>query len=374
MTYASRPSRQETHSLPDFVQIPHKRPTGNVFLTSIVQLIDRHTEHSSAIMEASCRRGFSPGGYHHPSGAPHVSDSQSPAVTPGAHMEAELASQPETWATAASLTAEQALLPARGERIAVVGCGTSWFIAQSYAWLREAGGHGETDAFAASEAFADRGYDAVVALTRSGTTTEVLQLVERVGGRVRTIGVIGDAASPLVGLVDDAVTLPFADERSVVQTRFATTALALFRASLGEGLDDAIADAERAIAEDLESALIDAEQFTFLGRGWAVGLAHEAALKMREASQSWTESYPAMEYRHGPISIAAPGRVTWHFGESPAGLGDEVTATGARFEAGRLDPMAELVRAQRVALERARARGLDPDSPRNLTRSVILDD
>ncbi|MDQ0893124.1 fructoselysine-6-P-deglycase FrlB-like protein [Agromyces ramosus] len=290
------------------------------------------------------------------------------------HMASELASQPETWAAAASLTAEQALLPARGERIAVVGCGTSWFIAQSYAWLRETGGHGETDAFAASEAFVDRGYDAVVALTRSGTTTEVLQLVEGLRGRVRTIGVIGDATSPLVELVDDAVTLPFADERSVVQTRFATTALALFRSSLGERLDDAIADAGLAIAEELDPALIDAEQFTFLGRGWAVGLAHEAALKMREASQSWTESYPAMEYRHGPIAIAAPGRVTWHFGEAPDGLGDEVAATGARFEAGRLDPMAELVRAQRVALGRARAKGLDPDSPRNLTRSVILDD
>jgi len=303
-----------------------------------------------------------------------VSEPQTPAGTPAAHMAAELASQPETWARAASLAAEQALLPARGERIAVVGCGTSWFIAQSYAWLREAGGHGETDAFAASEAFVDRGYDAVVALTRSGTTTEVLQLVERIGGRVRTVGVIGDATSPLVGLVDDAVTLPFADERSVVQTRFATTALALFRASLGDDLGDAIADAERAIAEELDPALVDAEQYTFLGRGWAVGLAHEAALKMREASQSWTESYPAMEYRHGPISIAAPGRVTWHFGQAPEGLGEEVAATGARFEAGRLDAMAELVRAQRVALERARAKGLDPDSPRNLTRSVILDD
>lgn len=294
-------------------------------------------------------------------------------ATPGAHMAAELASQPETWARAATMRVEHAVLPADGERIAVVGCGTSWFIAQSYAWLREAGGHGETDAFAASEAFVDRGYDAVVAVTRSGTTTEVLDLVDRLRRRVRTIGVIGHAASPLVDLVDVAVTLPFADERSVVQTRFATTALALFRASLGEDLDGAVADARLAVDEDVAPALLDAEQFTFLGRGWAVGLAHEAALKMREASQSWTESYPAMEYRHGPISIAAPGRVTWHFGQAPAGLAGEVAAAGARFEAGSLDPMAELVRAQRVALLRATARGLDPDSPRNLTRSVILE-
>jgi fructoselysine-6-P-deglycase FrlB-like protein len=300
-----------------------------------------------------------------------VSELQNP-VTPAAHMAAELASQPDTWAQAASLTAEKALLPASGARVAVVGCGTSWFIAQSYAWLRESGGHGETDAFAASEAFVDRGYDAVVALTRSGTTSEVLQLVEHLSGRVRTIGVIGDATSPLVDLVDDAVTLPFADERSVVQTRFATTALALFRSSLGEDLGGAIADAESAVAEDLDPRLVDAEQYAFLGRGWAVGLVHEAALKMREASQAWTESYPSMEYRHGPIAIAAPGRVTWHFGDAPTGLADEVAATGARFEAGRLDPMAELVRAQRVALERARKKGLDPDAPRNLTRSVIL--
>src|SRR4029453_5024349 len=133
-------------------------------------------------------------------GAPNVSEPQSPSVTPAAHMAAELASQPETWARAASMKHEQTLLPERGTRIAVVGCGTSWFIAQSYAWLREAGGHGETDAFAASEAFVDRGYDAVVALTRSGTTTEGLALVERLRGRVRTVGVIGDAASPLVHL------------------------------------------------------------------------------------------------------------------------------------------------------------------------------
>ncbi len=62
-----------------------------------------------------------------------------------------------------------------------MGCGTSWFVAQSYAWLREAGGQGRTDAFAASEAFVDRDYDAIVAITRSGTTTEVLELLDANG-------------------------------------------------------------------------------------------------------------------------------------------------------------------------------------------------
>jgi len=292
---------------------------------------------------------------------------------PGAHMREELHSQPQTWATAVELKAEQALLPAKGARVAVVGCGTSWFMAQSYAALREASGQGETDAFAASEAFMDRGYDAVVALTRSGTTTEVLELVEQVKGRITTIGVIGDPDSPLVSLVDEAVLLPFADEKSVVQTRFATTALALFRASLGEDLTGAIADATAVLAEPGDDELRDAEQYTFLGRGWTIGLAHEAALKLRESSQSWTEAYPSMDYRHGPIAIAAPGRVTWQFGQAPEGLAGQVEATGARFEQRAIDPLADLVRLHHTALDRAVARGLDPDQPRNLTRSVILD-
>ena len=58
---------------------------------------------------------------------------------------------------------------------------------------------------------------------------------------------------------------------------------------------------------------------------------------------------------------------------SPEGLADDVAATGARFERSTLDPLADLVRAQRVALARALAAGLDPDLPRSLTRSVILD-
>jgi fructoselysine-6-P-deglycase FrlB-like protein len=271
------------------------------------------------------------------------------------------------------LTAERALLPASGERIAVVGCGTSWFMAQSYAAARESTGHGVTDAFAASEAFVDRGYDAIVAITRSGTTTEVLELLEGVRGRIRTVGLVGDPNTPLVDLVDDVVKLSFADERSVVQTRFATTALAFLRTSLGEDITGAIADAREAVAAELAEKLVTATQYSFLGSGWTVGLAHEAALKMREAAQSWTESYPAKEYRHGPIAIAAPGRVTWMFGTAPEGLSADIAATGAYYENRPVDAMADLIRAQRVALERARRAGLDPDQPRNLTRSVILD-
>ncbi|TPQ22410.1 SIS domain-containing protein [Streptomyces sporangiiformans] len=289
------------------------------------------------------------------------------------HVEDELNSQPECWTRGAEQAAGHAAeLPAAGERVAMVGCGTSWFMAQAAAALREEAGQGETDAFAASEFPYGRTYDRVVALTRSGTTTEVLDLLDRLKGRTRTVAITADPRTPVLEAADDTVVLDFADERSVVQTRFATTALTLLRAHLGLHADAVVTDARTALSLPLPEGLVDCTQFTFLGRGWSVGLANEAGLKMREAALSWTEAYPAMEYRHGPISITSAGRATWMLGEAPDGLAEQVRATGGLWVAGGLDPLAELVRAQRLAVAVAASRGLDPDQPRHLTRSVIL--
>ncbi|MEU0191025.1 sugar isomerase [Streptomyces afghaniensis] len=289
------------------------------------------------------------------------------------HVEDELTSQPECWTRAASQAADHAeVLPAAGERVAIVGCGTSYFMAQAAAALREGAGQGETDAFAASEFPYGRAYDRVVALTRSGTTTEVLELLGRLKGRTRTTAITADPDTPVRTAAGRLAVLDFADERSVVQTRFATTALTLLRAHLGLHPDTAVSDARTALTEPLPEGLVDCAQFTFLGRGWTVGLAQEAGLKMREASLSWAEAYPAMEYRHGPISVTTNGTATWMFGAAPEGLADQVRATGGVWIEGRLDPLAELVRAQRLAVAVAAARGLDADRPRHLTRSVIL--
>lgn len=292
----------------------------------------------------------------------------------GAHMEEELVSQPEMWRRAVAQQQRENLLPAKGAKVAVVGCGTSWFMAEAYAAAREAAGHGVTDAFAASEArIATRDYDAVVAITRSGTTSEVLQLLAELDDSIHTVGIIGDVASPIVDRVDAVIQLPYADEQSVVQTRFATTALAYLLSSVGEKLDHAMTQAEALVNSPTPQELVDAEEFTFLGRGFSVGLAHEAALKMREAVQGWTEAYPAMDYRHGPIAIAAPNRVTWMLGEQPEDLDIQVRSTGAIYINEDRHPLAELAYIHRVTLDRARARGMDPDHPRNLTRSVILE-
>jgi fructoselysine-6-P-deglycase FrlB-like protein len=299
------------------------------------------------------------------------------------YVDAEIASQPDTWRRAAALatgpTAEA--LPSKGERVAVVGCGTSLYMAQAYAVLREQAGLGDTDAFAASEFPVGRAYDRVVALSRSGTTTEVLELLQRLRGVIPTVAVIADPDTPAPALADATIVLDFADEKSVVQTRFATTALTLFRAHVAAqsgtafDLEKIVADAARCVTEPLPDGILDKAQFAFLGRGWTVGLANEAGLKMTEASLTWTQSYPAMEYRHGPISIASPGTVTWMLGEAPRGLAEQVEATGGQWlDAGAdgRDPLAELIRVQRLAVALGGRKGLEVDNPRNLTRSIIL--
>jgi fructoselysine-6-P-deglycase FrlB-like protein len=285
----------------------------------------------------------------------------------------EIMSQPGCWRRAVEVAARsQELLPRDGERVAVAGCGTSWFMAQAYASLREATGRGETDAFAASEMPRGRRYDRLLAITRSGTTTEVLELLHQVRGRQPTLAVTADPASAVLDAADQAIVLDFADERSVVQTRFATTTLALLRASLGQDLEPVVAAAEQAVVDDLPAGLLERTQFTFLGSGWTVGLANEAALKLREACSAWAESYPAMEYRHGPISITDARSAVWFLTPPPASLPEEVAATQALVLTPTGDPMAELVRVQRLSVALAAAKGLDPDRPRNLSRSVIL--
>ena len=284
------------------------------------------------------------------------------------YLRDEIASQPAAWSRALEMSVSG--LPEPGERVAVIGCGTSYYMAQAYAALRETARQGETDAFPASEFPVERSYDRVVALTRSGTTTEVLAALARC--TAPTVALTADPATPISSAADTVVALDFADEKSVVQTRFATSALVLLRASLGETLSDLPAAASSALSSPLAPELTAASQVTFLGTGWTIGLANEAALKLREAAQAWTESYYAMEYRHGPISIADSGRVVWVFGSAPDGLVEDVRATGAHLELFDGDPLVSLVRAHRLAADVAESRGLDPDRPRHLTRSVIL--
>lgn len=245
-------------------------------------------------------------------------------------------------------------------------------MAQAFATARETHGAGETDAFPASELPAGRRYDAVLAISRSGTTTEVVRGLALFPESLPAYAIVGDNGTPIASAATHTIVLDFADEASVVQTRFATTALVLLLAGLGIETEAASAEAECALRDDLPKGTESAGSFVFLGRGWTVGLANEAALKLREAALVPADSYPALEYRHGPIALADEQTVVWLLGDPDGSLAADIRATGATVvETGR-HPLADLVLVHRVALAIAQARGLDPNHPRNLTRSVVL--
>ena len=219
-----------------------------------------------------------------------------------------------------------------------------------------------------------RDYEAVVAISRSGTTTEVADVLGALGPGTRKIAIVGVADSPVALAADDVIVLDFADERSVVQTRFATTTLALLRAHLGEDIEPIAVHAERALlAEAPYPPRSRPSSSPFSGR---TGLsASHTKRRSRCARLHRDGPRPIQPWITGigPIAIACPGRAVWPLGAAPAGLEADVLATGADWIAGSgLDPLAELLLAQRVAVARAHRLGLDADHPRNLSRSVVL--
>ena len=290
----------------------------------------------------------------------------------------EIASQPGCWTQAIELAAAAGRrCPAagrtgRGDRLRILAqrgpllCG--------HARGRRPG---ETDAFPASEVRADRRYDRMLYISRTGTTTEVLEAIRHAPPGVVTTAVTADPSAPLAREAQQVVLLDFADERSVVSSRFITSAIVLLRAHLGASVPGAEvaslpSQAVRELAHPLPAGLAERTEFTFLGRGWAAAVADEAALKLREASRTWAESYPALEYRHGPISVSDPDTVVWALGHVPGELLADAGRTGATVIAPDADPLVGLIGAQRLAVALAERKGIDPDQPRALSRSVIL--
>jgi len=287
------------------------------------------------------------------------------------HLEDEIFRQPESWAIAIDAAAD-AKLPVPGERVAVIGCGSSLNVGRAYARLREAAGHGLTDAYPASELTSTRAYDHMVFISRTGTTSEVLAALRAAPAGVVSTAITVEPGAPLAQEADNVVLLDFADERSVVSSQFISTAIVIARAHLGEDVSALPAAAAAELARPLPGRLAERTEFTFVGAGWAAFVADEAALKLREASQSWAESYPALEFRHGPISVSDASTVVWAIGDIPASLAQDAASTGATVVARGGDPLVSLIGAQRLAVELAARKGINPDHPRSLSRSVIL--
>ena len=300
-------------------------------------------------------------------------------------------------------------------QVLCVGCGSTYYLAQSAAALLQSRTGVIARAFPASElllepgtAFVD-GRTILVAISRSGATSETVRVVSdfkaRRQGPVVVVTNYGD--SPIARDGDVVLTIDAGRERSVAQTRsFASMHVAAAAIAdllgpdpLGVGYKAALLAAgtrllgEHGALTRRLAADASIRQVFFLGSGPRFGLASEASLKLKEMSQTVSEPFHFFEFRHGPISMVDDGTlVVGLVSEGAQGYEtavlDEVRARGGRtlsigetgtdvaFRSGvpgHVRNILYLPVLQLFAYERALANGKNPDSPRHLTAFVTLD-
>ena len=298
-------------------------------------------------------------------------------------IEVEIRSTPAILRQTHARVSEQreALRAFSGGPLMMLGCGTSYCVGMAAAASYEQRHRLPAQALIASD-YVPRPHWPVVAVSRTGKTTELLRALDAARSVQAPVLLLeGEANSPASKYADSILSLEFAVEQGVVQTRFIVAAIAaLEQLALG----DDFAGAGRDLPGEMEQSLasFDAEPMlsfdhvVFLGRGPRYGLACAAALNLQETTRLVSEAHHTLDYRHGPIAAADEATLVWAFdpagdAESAAVL-DEVRKTGATVYGTKDQPLFTLVLAQLTAYYKARARDIDPTSPRHLVRAIVL--
>ena len=245
-------------------------------------------------------------------------------------IEHELASQPDALAAGGRRSSPIQRSPRPGERVAVIGCGTSLYMAQAYAARARTPGTARPTPSPRPRCRPARAYDAVIAISRSGTTTEVVAALAACRRALPTIADHGGRREPARATPPARVVVlasPTSGRSSRPGSRRRRWCCCARTSGIDSGRPRTRPSACSRRRCPIDPAAFD--RFAFLGAGWTVGLAAEAALKLREAARAWTESYPAMEYRHGPIATADERTLVVAIGAVDADLAGDVRATGA---------------------------------------------
>lgn len=341
----------------------------------------------------------------------------------------EILSQPRCW----SACLEDLQRPGRFDHLRgranpavewmFVGCGTSYYLAQSAAASFTALTSFRARAVPASEILlfpeiaVPQPHDVIpVLISRSGRTSEVLQVGRYLenGCGVRTLAISCDG-NELSQLASWTLCLPVTEQSTVMTSSFTSMLMALqylaatlvgnqeFSAALGR-LPASLEKLLERYKTALKTFLLDAsfDDFVFLGQGPFYGIASEGALKVTESSRSYSQVFHSLEFRHGPKSIVSPQTlltfmVSERGYEAEVGLLEEMKQLGsgtlaithhaderlrnsADFVIELNLPGPELSRlcayvvwAQLMGVYNAEHKGLDPDQPRHLSRVVILD-
>lgn len=341
----------------------------------------------------------------------------------------EIFSQPECWSDclrqlAASRELQQAVqIAAPGAEWMFTGCGSSFYLAQAAAATFNHLGLAAR-AVPASELllFPKLAMPAgrkclPVMISRSGLTSEVLRatrILENEG--IRTVAITCAPGQPLESLSTVTLKMYAADEKSTVMTRsFTSMLLGLQYLGATVAGDKAFQEALMELPKQVSPLLAKTParlrefisqntfaDYVFLAQGPLFGIASEAMLKMTESSCSYAQVFHAMEFRHGPKSIVSPETLlTFLMSEtsydSELEVLEEMKQLGGRTMVigNRLDARARAAADFTIEMsldvpEFARTaaytiwgqlagvfaglkKGLNPDSPKNLSRVVVLD-
>ena len=274
-----------------------------------------------------------------------------------------------------------AVAPLLAGPIVFLGCGSSYAIASTAASSYEEARGLPAQAIVPSD-YRPRAGWMHAAISRTGQTTELVQAMRQAreaGAPVLLLG--GDPDAPAAAQATAHLSLEFAPERSVIQTRFISAALLALRYLIG---DAATRQSLRGIPAQLDQELATFDptplqmfdHLVFLGRGWRQGLALAAALNVQETALCVPEAHQTLEYRHGPIACAGQGTLVWSFDPAGDPLSDavleDVRRTGATVHQAAGEPLVSLAQAQLLAVRLAARRGVNPEAPRHLSRAIVL--
>lgn len=279
--------------------------------------------------------------------------------------------------------------------IVVVGCGTSYYLAQSLACSYNAAGQRAIAVPGAEWArrpecyLADMAGVLVLGLSRSGTTTETVQAVKMSRARGwATFALSCEAGSEILLAAEGALHVPTDGREGIVMSVSASLMLLAGLRLVGIApAGDVVAQGEAAlVAVAGAAALLQGRtHFVYLGAGANYGIATEGGLKLQEMSISYSQSFHPMEYRHGPISLIDDRSLVVMI-YSPDTVAEEarvvadVQAKGARVigfggpgDIGiNATGLACLPALQMLGEMVALQKGINSESPRHLTKVVVL--
>jgi glucosamine--fructose-6-phosphate aminotransferase (isomerizing) len=327
----------------------------------------------------------------------------------------EIKTQTEAWVQALDVINRVSLPSAVDyEQVIFTGCGSTYYLSLAAATLYQELTGCPARAVPAGELLLNpqtvfvNQKTLLIAVSRSGATTETVKAVERFKSEKRgDVLVISNYDEILSRSADMSIVISKGQEESIAQTRsFASmyVAASVFCARMagqmhlldamirlpevGNSLIGKYESFAKQIGENLEF-----DRFYFLGSGIRYGLACEVNLKMKEMTLTHSEPFHFLEFRHGPMSMVNENTVVVGMlsdanrdheakvlsememlGATVAGFGE--FDADVQFQSGipeSIRGVLYLPVLQLMAFYRSVAKDLNPDKPNNLTAVVKLD-